>query len=136
MAVGTNAGGALPSTEPMAATARASSWSRLRAYAAAVAISAVAIALSRLPGVPIGENAFPLLLPAVMVSAWYGGVGPALLATGLGAASGTLFSLSEVHSSPGPTARGIVPLGVFLVDALVICGLSVSLRSAQRRAAS
>ena len=112
-------------------TARRWTWVSLRPYAVAVAISTVAIVLPRLLRFPIDVDAFPLLLGAVMFSAWYGGVGPGLLATVLGAVSGTFFGIS---SSPGPGRNAIAPLAVFLVEALVICGLSVVLRSAQRRA--
>ncbi len=100
-------------------------------YAVAVGISAVAILISRLLGLPIHAGAYPLLLVAVMFSAWYGGLGPGLLATALGAATGTLF---EVYSSSASPRHGIAELNGFVLEALVICGLSVFLRSAQRRA--
>lgn len=106
--------------------------SRLLPYAVAVAISSVAIGLSLLLRLPI--DVFPFFLAAVMFSAWYGGAGPGLLATALSAGAGTLIPLHGVDASPGPVLGGMVPLVAFLLEALVICGFSVTLRTAQQRA--
>src|SRR5262249_3344214 len=80
------------------------------------------ILIPLLRGLPIDANDFPLLLAAVLVSAWYGGVGPGLLATAFGALTGTVVSLPAHTLSPTPSP--IVPLGGFLLEALVICGIS------------
>jgi PAS domain S-box-containing protein len=89
-------------------------------YLVAVAASGAGIVVAGLLGFEAEPSGLPLLLAAVMLSAWYGGVGPGLLATGIGA----------VRSGP------LTPeyLTGFLLEALVICGLSAVLRSAQRRA--
>ncbi len=106
---------------------------RLLPYGVALAVSTAAILLSLLLGFPINAGAFPLLLVTVMFSAWYGGVGPGLLATGLGAATGVLFGL---YDPSAPIRQDIAELGAFLLEALIICGLSAFLSSAQRRAQS
>ncbi len=72
-------------------------------------------------------SAFPLLLAAVLVSAWYGGLGPGLLATALGASTGPIFSLAAVYSL-GSSPSEVLPLSAFLLEALLICGITVVLR--------
>jgi PAS domain S-box-containing protein len=104
---------------------------RLWPYGLAVAVSGVAIGVSVQLGVPM--HTFPLLLVPVMISAWYGGVGPGLLATVLNTATATMSSLKG-PSSPGLTGQVVVSLGASVLEALLICGLSVVLRSTQRRA--
>jgi PAS domain S-box-containing protein len=103
--------------------------SRLLRYGVAVAASAGSVVLSRMLGLLPDDAGFPLLLGAVMLSAWYGGLGPGLLATGLGAAADTLVALPS-----GPLDRTLVSLGAFVLEALLICGLATVLRSAQARA--
>ncbi|MDQ2808933.1 MAG: ATP-binding protein [Chloroflexota bacterium] len=70
----------VPSSEEPAPRA---TWQR---YGVAGAAVAVAMGLAALLVDPHEQSAFLLFLAAVAVSAWYGGVGPALLATALGAA--------------------------------------------------
>ncbi len=107
--------------------------SRLTPYGVAVGVTALAILASLSLGLPIDANAFPLLLAAVMVSAWYGGLGPGLVSTLLGATTGTLVSLPPAYTTGAGPAR-VVPLAAFLLEAVVICGLSTVLRASQRRA--
>jgi PAS domain S-box-containing protein len=106
--------------------------SRVAQYAIAVGITGLAILTSLLLNLPIDSNAFPLLLAAVMVSAWYGGLGPGLVSTLLGATTGTLVSLPPAYSTSG--TPDVVPVGAFLLEAAVICVLSTVLRGARRRA--
>src|SRR5262249_29419053 len=102
-------------------------------YGGCVGLTGVAIVASLLLSLPIGSNASRLLLAAVMVSAWYGGLGPGLVATALGATTGTLVSLpSEYGGSSTPAT--LVPLSAFLLEAAVICVLATVLRAAQHRA--
>jgi PAS domain S-box-containing protein len=104
------------------------------AYAVALAACGVALGVSLAAGLSEDANTFPLLLAAVMVSAWYGGIGPGLLATALGGTVGTLLWLAPAagRAAAGPTAH--VPLGVFVLEALVICGLASFLHEGRRRA--
>jgi PAS domain S-box-containing protein len=119
----------------MAASGPASAPVRYRPlpYAIAVAVSGAAMLLSLLLGLPVDADALPFLLAAVMVSAWYGGLGPGLLATAVGAATGTFVSLPNA-SSLGVLPAAVVPLGVFVLEAVVICGLCAVIRTAQQRA--
>jgi hypothetical protein len=52
-------------------------------YGGAVASVAVALGVKLLLDPFIGQHSFLLLAGAVMVSAWFGGLGPGLLATAL-----------------------------------------------------
>lgn len=102
-------------------------------YAVALAVSAAAILGSLLLKLPDESNAFPLLLAAVMASAWYGGLGPGLLSALLGAMAGSAASLGALSiTATGPSTAA--SLAAFLFEALVICGLSAVLHASQQRA--
>jgi GAF domain-containing protein len=82
----------------------------------------------------VDRGDFPLSLGAVMLSAWYGGLGPGLLTTAAGAVGGA-WALAFADGAPGPLGvAAATRLGVFVLEALVICGLSGALRSAEARA--
>jgi PAS domain S-box-containing protein len=89
--------------------------------------------VSWLLGPLVERSDFPLFLAAVMLSAWYGGLGPGLLATAVGAAAGTLV-LSPTPLTGQAGLSALVGLGVFVLEALVISSLSAALHGAQRRA--
>jgi PAS domain S-box-containing protein len=96
-------------------------------------VSAFTLLLSWLLG-PLVELAdFPFLLAAVMFSAWYGGLGPGLLATAVGMLASTLF-LSPTQVATNDSLGAAVRLGVFVLEALVISSLSAALHAAQQRA--
>src|SRR5262245_3662814 len=122
----------LPGAQDAAAAPRRSR-GRVAPYAVAAGVTGLAIVASLLLGLPIDSNAFPLLLAAVMVSAWYGGLGPGLIATALGATTGTLVSLPSEYGGTSAPAT-LVPLAAFLLEAAVICVLSTVLRASQHRA--
>ncbi|HEV8310889.1 MAG TPA: GAF domain-containing protein [Methylomirabilota bacterium] len=106
---------------------------RLQPYGLAVGASVAAFLLSRLLEPLIDPTEFPLFLGAVMLSAWYGGLGPGLLATALGIATG--FSFFVPATPLGELSWNTwVRLGVFLVEALVVSGLTGALRASQARA--
>src|SRR5579871_6846660 len=71
--------------------------------------------------------------PAVILSAYLGGLGPGLVATLLGAAAGKYFFVAPRYSftihDPG-TAYG---LGLFVLAGAVISGLTESLHRSRRR---
>ena len=67
-----------------------------------IAVTAVGLAFAvRLAARPLIGNASPFLFftPAVMVAAWFGSVGPALLTTGIGAELGNYFFLRTLAES-------------------------------------
>jgi hypothetical protein len=98
---------------------------RLPAYLIALSTSALAALLTELFWSYL--HASPTLLPiaAVVVSAWYGGLGPGLLATLLGAGAG-YFLLSF----PLPS------VGLFVGVAALISGLNEARQAARIRAAT
>ena len=72
------------------------------AYGVAL-LSVLGSLLVRLPLVPwLGYHAeLMTFFPAVILSAYLGGLGPGLLATVLGAAVADYFFIEPLHSSPG-----------------------------------
>ncbi|HEY6415443.1 MAG TPA: GAF domain-containing protein, partial [Acidimicrobiales bacterium] len=106
-----------------------SGWRRVYPYAIAAVACGGSILLSLRLGLLTDAAGFPLLLGAVMLSAWYGGLGPGLLATGLGAVAATFVTWPATA-----LALTLVSLGAFLLEAAVICALVTVLRSAQERA--
>jgi PAS domain S-box-containing protein len=79
------------------------------------------------------QSPFLLLAGAVMVGAWFGGLGPGLLATALGAFGADYFFLPPEGSFTGPGVA-FLPLTLFAAQGLVISLLTEALRSARQRA--
>src|SRR5258706_10334911 len=67
---------------------------------------------------------------AVMVSAWYGGWKPGLAATSFALTVSAYYSLAGEHT-PEDYRKAIIQLALFVIVALMICGLNAALRSAQ-----
>lgn len=81
-----------------------------------------------LGGTAIDDGSHFLLLGiAVMASAWFGGTGPALAITVLGAVLGAM----EIGKSPNPSATA-THLAIFLAQGLLLTALVSELRSARR----
>src|SRR5215218_9980014 len=100
-------------------------------YGVAVLVVGVALGIKLLldPVMP-QDVPFLLLFGAVMVSAWYGGLGPGLLTMVLaGLATDYLFLRPQ-----DPFAPGAIPLLVFFVEGTLVCLLTEALRTARRRA--
>jgi two-component system CheB/CheR fusion protein len=70
---------------------------------------------------------------AVMVSACYGGIGPALVTTFLGAASALWFFIPTQAASTGQGIEHFLGLLLYLVAGMVLTLLSASLHRARRR---
>jgi signal transduction histidine kinase/ActR/RegA family two-component response regulator len=82
----------------------------------------------------LAEGGFAFFFIAVIVAAWYGGLGPALLALTLTLlVSAWLFS-APPSAVPEPLPRVLIGLGVFFLMGIIIAVLSESMRKAQRRA--
>ena len=79
------------------------------------------------------QSPFLLLAGAVVVAAWFGGFGPGVLATVLGALAGAFFAWAT-RGSFVVLDEGSVPLVLFVVQGLVISSLVEVLHSARRRA--
>ena len=90
-------------------------------YGGAV-LAVVVSVLVRLPLQPLLGGGVPFLFffPAIAVAAWYGGLGPGLLATALSTAAADYFFLPPVHSfglpslASGVQAALFAAIGVFL----------------------
>ena len=104
-------------------------------YGAAVASSGVALLLALVSIPLLGNDASELHLASVMFSAWYGGLGPGLLATGLGALSLDYFfetpRFSMDITDPVALIRSVV---VFVIVAALSSWLSGNLRRSRQRA--
>jgi C4-dicarboxylate-specific signal transduction histidine kinase len=98
-------------------------------YLIAVLSVAAALIISRLPAVHLQDAPVSLFLCAVILSAWYGGVGPGFLATTLSALAFNYYFLPPVHSF-GPKPEEIPRLVIFTVSALFVGSLSAAQRSA------
>jgi PAS domain S-box-containing protein len=82
-----------------------------------------------LPGVI--ESRLVVFAVAVMVSAWYGGWKPGLVATSFALTVSAYFSLTAARV-PSDYRRAISHLTLFVVVALLICWFNAALRSAQQ----
>jgi PAS domain S-box-containing protein len=98
-------------------------------YGIAVLSVAAALTVSRLPAIHLQDAPVSLFLCAVILSAWFGGVGPGLVATVLSALAFNYYFLPPIHSL-GPKPDEIPRLVIFIVSALFVGSLS----AAQRRA--
>jgi PAS domain S-box-containing protein len=101
-----------------------------------VAVLAVAlVVLLKLLLDPLITQQSPILLMAgaVMVGAWFGGLGPGLLATVLGAFAADYFFLEPVGSF-ALLGVGFLPFTLFVLQGLLISVLVEALRSARQRA--
>ncbi len=114
-------------------------WGRQRSlllrYGGAVASVALALGLKLLlnPLMTL-HSPFLLLAGAVMVAAWYGGLGPGLLATTLAAMSADYLFLPPVGSFAGLVGEGALPLVLFVLQGALITSLAHALHLARQRA--
>src|SRR5262245_4773780 len=91
------------------------------AVAAVLFVLCVKFSLSALTGT---EFAFTLFLAAVLVSAWFGGLGPAVLATVLAALLGDYYFLPPVGSVLSGDQREMNRLIQFVIEGLFISVVS------------
>ena len=107
--------------------------SQLHRYSVAVLAVVLALLLTQLLWWRLKPTLYPLFLAAVMVSSWYGGIGPGLLATVLSAAISVYFFLPPLYSLVLNWVN-LVRLSEFVLIALLISILNAALRSAKQRA--
>lgn len=111
--------------------ARANVW---RAYAVAVAATALALLLTRLIDDPTVEpNTLLLFIAAVTFSSWHGGLGAGLFATLLSAAAGVYFLIPTGYERGVSVNVVAVRLAEFVLVSLLVCLLNSARLSAQRR---
>ncbi len=78
----------------------------------------------------VGESRLALFAVAVMVSAWYGGWKPGLVATSFAVTVSSYYALAGKHT-PEEYRSAIFRLAFFVVIAILICWFNAALRSAQ-----
>ena len=105
----------------------------LRYGVAALAVGAALLIKLLLDPLITEQSPFLLLAGAVVVGAWFGGLGPGLLATALGALSADYYFLPPEGSFTG-LAVAFWPLLLFTLQGILISSLIEALRSARRRA--
>ena len=100
---------------------------------AVLSIALAAVARAVLDPFPGGHGPFAIFFVAMVFTAWYGGLGPALLALVLGTAAETFF-LPPRGALTTDAAAGWFTLLLFFLFGAVLALLSASLRGAQLRA--
>jgi K+-sensing histidine kinase KdpD len=107
-------------------------WTSVVRFGVAVLLVCLASGLTLLlPAVATGTP-FLFFFAAVVLSAWYGGLGPALLTIALAAAWSAYFLLPPLHSLHVGEPADMLRLGLFLLVAFLISALQVR----QQRAAA
>jgi PAS domain S-box-containing protein len=96
-------------------------------------VAVLSTALALIPPIllaDVSESRLALFGVAVMVSAWYGGWKPGVVATAFALTVSAYFSLAGEHS-PAQLRTAIIRLSLFFFLAMLICWLNAALRSAQ-----
>jgi signal transduction histidine kinase len=107
---------------------------RALVYAVAVLATAVSLVVRWLLW-PVLGNAVPhmMFFPAVVVSAYFGGFWPGLLATVLSAVAANYFLTEQLHYLHITSVNDLTALILFVLVGTIISGLSESLHRARRR---
>ncbi|MGH9494427.1 MAG: DUF4118 domain-containing protein, partial [Candidatus Sulfotelmatobacter sp.] len=96
-------------------------------------VAVLSTALALIPTIllaDVSESRLALFGVAVMVSAWYGGWKPGLVATSFALTVSAYFSLGGEHT-PDQLRTAILRLSLFFFLAMLICWLNAALRAAQ-----
>jgi two-component system cell cycle sensor histidine kinase/response regulator CckA len=96
-------------------------------------VAVLSTALALIPTVllaDVSESRLALFGVAVMVSAWYGGWKPGVVATSFAVTVIAYFSLAGEHT-PSELRTAIIRLSLFFFVAMLICWLNAALRSVQ-----
>lgn len=102
-------------------------------YSIAVIASLVAMFLTQLLWYFIQPALYPFFLAAVMISSWFGGLGPGLVSTILGAIFSEYLFLPPIETVTVSLVN-LVRISYFLGVAILICVLNARLKHAQQRA--
>src|SRR5215210_1650926 len=114
--------------------ARSMKHSPLARYGVAVLAVGLVLSLKLLLNPLITQQSpFLLMAAAVIVAAWFGGLGPGILATLLGALAVDYFFLEPVGSFTG-LGVGILPFTLFVLQGLLISSLVEALRATRQQA--
>ncbi|WP_428937964.1 ATP-binding protein [Fontivita pretiosa] len=97
------------------------------------AVVSVAVALGAVRGIgPAATGVAPLFFAAVMISSWYGGLGPGLLACALAGLATTFFIIEPIHSFAIGTDDLIREI-MFVAVSVLISSLHTSTRRSELR---
>ncbi|WP_414580838.1 PAS domain S-box protein [Scytonema sp. PCC 10023] len=107
--------------------------SRLLCYGVAILAATVALLLTQLLLPLLNPLIFPLFFAAVAVSAWYGGMGPGLLAIALGVGYSLYFLIEPIHSFVITSANRLVQLIAFSLVSFLIALICTQLHVANRK---
>ena len=105
----------------------------LRYGVAMLAVGVALLAKLLLDPLTVQDTPFLLVFSAIIVSAWYGGLGPGLLATVVSALATDYFFLYPRGILTGFSVEGIDVLA-FMLEGVLVSVLTSSLRSARDRA--
>src|SRR5271170_6695733 len=96
-------------------------------------VAVLSITLALIPALMLAdvvESRLVVFAVAIMVSAWYGGWKPVLVATSFALTVSAYFSLAGEHT-PAQYRAAIARLALFFFVALLICWFNAALRAAQ-----
>jgi PAS domain S-box-containing protein len=96
-------------------------------------VAVLSTALALIPTIllaDVSESRLALFGVAVMVSAWYGGWKPGLVATSFALTVSAYFALAGNHT-PAQERTAIIRLSLFFFVAMLICWLNAALRAVQ-----
>src|SRR5579872_7288337 len=96
-------------------------------------VAVLSITLALIPALLLSdvvESRLVVFAVAIMVSAWYGGWKPGLVATSFALTVSAYYSLTGPHSE-AELRTAIIRLSVFFFVAMLICWLNAALRAAQ-----
>src|SRR5215468_4267526 len=96
-------------------------------------VAVLSITLALIPALLLSdvvESRLVVFAVAIMVSAWYGGWKPGLVATSFALTVSAYFSLAGIHSAP-EYRKAMLRLSLFFFIAMLICWLNAALRAAQ-----
>jgi two-component system sensor kinase FixL len=109
----------------------------LRAYVVAVVLVGVSLLVRwMLRAWFAGNVAYLQFFPAIMVAAWYGGLGPGIVATALSALAATYFFLPPAGPLVLVSTPEVISLAIFIAIGLGISWLNHQLRTAAVLSAS
>lgn len=103
-------------------------------YGVALLSVGLALGITLLLTPYLASTPTPLFFIAVMISAWYGGLGPGILATILSTLAINYFFLEPLYQLSIPDVGTLVRVVTFVVAAFVINSLNGAQRAARRRA--
>jgi PAS domain S-box-containing protein len=105
-------------------------------YGVALLATAVALGLTLVLRSHLSGVVFIFFFGAVTVSAWYGGLGPGLLAAVLSVLVVDRYLLASARAFSPQDPADLLPLAIFIVIAALISSTTESLRASRRRAAA